>query len=168
MQKDSIHSLEDNYDETSKIRHDMKNYISSSLSMAEQGDNKELINYVQNISEEKINKINNYISLKRKVLSAVINSKLGTAEQKGFHMECVILNEIDNIANIDAGILLANLLDNALEACEKNKGKSEIMIKIWSEAGYYCIEISNTVEKDVLFDHPHLLTRKKDKNLHNL
>ena len=104
----------------------------------------------------------------RKILGAVINSKIGMAEHKGFDMQCVILNEMDSIKDIDVGILLSNLLDNAMEACDKNSGNSEIMLKIWSDAGYYCIEISNTVEIDVLDENPNLFTSKNNKELHGV
>ena len=40
MQEDSIRNLEVKYDETAKIRHDMKNHISCALKLAEQGENK--------------------------------------------------------------------------------------------------------------------------------
>ena len=168
MQEDSIRNLEVKYDETAKIRHDMKSHISCALKLAEQGDNKELIDYLNEISENKINKIVSYVKTERKILGAVINSKLGMAESKGFDMQCVILNEMDNIKDIDAGILLANLLDNAIEACDKNDKHSEIMLKMWSNAGYYCIEISNTVEIDVLAENPNLFTSKSNKELHGV
>lgn len=168
MQEDSIRNLEVKYDETAKIRHDMKSHISCALKLAEQGDNKELIDYLNELSENKINKIVSYVKTERKILGAVINSKLGMAESKGFDMQCVILNEMDNIKDIDAGILLANLLDNAIEACDKNDKHSEIMLKIWSDAGYYCIEISNTVEIDVLAENPNLFTSKSNKELHGV
>ena len=52
------------------------------------------------------------------------------AESKGFDMKCVILNEMDNIKDIDAGVLLANLLDNAIEACEKKiMGTQKLCLK---------------------------------------
>lgn len=168
MQEDSIRNLEEKYDETAKIRHDMKNYISCALSMAEQGDNKELIDYLKEISDNKIHTISSYVQINRKVLGAVINSKLGTAKRKGIEMQCIILSELENVSDLDAGIILANLLDNALEACEKNLGNSEIMLKIWNDAGYYCIEISNTVETDVLTNNPDLVTSKSDRELHGV
>lgn len=168
MQEDSIRSLEVKYDETTKIRHDIKNFIFCALKLAEQGDNEELINYLNELSESKINNIVSYVKTKRKILGAVINSKLGTAERKGYNMQCVILNEMNSIKDVDAGILLANLLDNAIEACDKNNGHSEIKLKIWSDAGYYCIEISNTVETDVLTENPDLITSKSNKELHGV
>ena len=42
------------------------------------------------------------------------------------------------------------------------------MLKIWSDAGYYCIEVSNTVEIDVLDENPNLFTSKSNKELHGV
>lgn len=168
MQEDSIRNLEVKYDETAKLRHDIKNHVSCALKLARQGDTEELTKYLNELSEDKINNIISYIKTKRKILGAVLNSKLAIAERKGIDMQCVILNEMDNIKEIDLGVLLANLLDNAIEACEKNKGPSEIMLKMWNKAGYYCIEIINTVERNILAENPNLYTSKANKELHGV
>ena len=83
-------------------------------------------------------------------------------------MQCYILSEFESISDMDIGILLANLLDNAIEACEKNIKTSEITVKTWTEAGYYFLEICNTVESDVLGDNPYLETNKIDSEFHGV
>lgn len=168
MQEKSINLLEEKYDETAKIRHDMKNYILNAIILAENNNNEELINYLKTISDEKIDNIKTYVQTKRKVLGAVINSKLSTAQKNGFKMQCSVLSELDNIADIDVAILLGNLLDNSLEACKKNTTPSEIFLKIWADAGYYLIEIQNTVDTVILDENPNLKTNKSDKKLHGI
>jgi signal transduction histidine kinase regulating citrate/malate metabolism len=168
MQEDSIRNLELKYDETAKIRHDMKNYISCALNLAEQKDNAALIEYLKEISEYKINPLSSYVKTKRRILGAVINSKLSIAEIKGIDMQCMILNEMDSIKDIDLGILIGNLLDNAIEACDKNSGHSKIILKMWNDAGYYCMEVCNTIETDVLSENPNLFTSKRNKDLHGI
>ncbi len=169
MQEDNIHNLEKQYDEITKIRHDMKNYLYCALNLAKQGDNNaELIKYLENLSKNKIDKIIDYVQVNRKILSIIINSKIGTAKNKNINIQCMVMSELDNISDIDVGILIANLLDNAIEACEKNKKESEIILKLWSNAGYYCINIMNTVETDVLINNPHLVTSKKNKMMHGI
>ena len=169
MQEDNIHNLEKQYDEITKIRHDMKNYLYCALNLAKQGDNNaELIKYLENLSKNKIDKIIDYVQVNRKILSIIINSKIGTAKNKNINIQCMVMSELENISDIDVGILIANLLDNAIEACEKNKKESEIILKLWSNAGYYCINIMNTVETDVLINNPHLVTSKKNKMMHGI
>lgn len=168
MQEDSIRNLELKYDETAKIRHDMKNYISCALNLAEQNDNAALIEYLKEISEYKINTLYSYVKTKRRILGAVINSKLSIAELKGIDMQCMILNEMDSIKDIDLVILLGNLLDNAIEACDKNNSHSKIILKMWNDAGYYCMEVCNTIETDILSENPNLFTSKRNKDLHGI
>lgn len=168
MQEKSITLLEEKYDETAKIRHDMKNYILNAIVLAENNNKEELINYLKTISDEKIDNIKTYVHTERKVLGAVINSKLSIAQKNGFKMQCSVLSKLDKIADIDVAILLGNLLDNSLEACEKNEIPSEIFLKIWSDAGYYFIEIQNTVDTAVLDENPNLNTNKSDKKLHGI
>ncbi len=168
MQSESIHALEQKYDETAKVRHDIKNYLSLALNMAEQRKYNELVQFLETLSDEKINSITSYINTKRSVLGAVLNSKLSKAKSSDIDMQCYILSELESITDMDLGILFANLLDNAIEACEKNKSRSEIIIKTWTEAGYYFLEISNTVESDILSNNPHLETNKADSDLHGV
>ena len=168
MQEESIQVLEESYNQTIKLRHDMKNHIGCVLQLAESGKLSDVITYLSELSDEKLNVISGYIKTQRNVIGAVLNTKMSKAKQMGVRMQCYLLSEMDTVSDVDAGILLANLLDNALEACEKNKSASDILLKIWAESGYYCLELSNTVETAVLLDNPELKTNKKDKNLHGL
>ena len=169
MQENNIHNLEKQYNEITKIRHDMKNYLSCALNLAKKSDdNKELIEYLKNLSKNKIDSVVDYVQINRRILSIIINSKIGVAKSKNINVRCVIMSELKNISDIDIGILIANLFDNAIEACEKNKNKSEIVIKIWESGSYYCIKIVNTVETDILINNPNLVTSKKNKKIHGI
>lgn len=168
MQEENIRLLEKSQNATSELRHDMNNYILCALEMAEKSEYAELTEYLKNLSKARVNSVKYYIHADRKVISAVINTKFAVAEENGVKTKCAILDEMKNIMDVDVAILLANLLDNSIEACAKNKGDSEITLKIWSDAGYYCIEIVNTVENDILKYNPELVTSKADKNLHGI
>lgn len=168
MQEKNLHILEEKYEETATLRHDMKHHISYALAMADQTKNAELVEYLKNLSDEKIIPADSYVVTKRNILNAVINSKFEIAKRHGFDVQCIVIDEMENISDLDCGILLGNLLDNAIEACEKNKETSAIILKIWSDAGYYCMELSNTVERNVLDENPQLLTSKNDKRLHGM
>ena len=93
---------------------------------------------------------------------------LSKAKRDSLTVQCYILSEFESISDMDLGILLANLLDNAIEACEKNNEDSEIIVKTWTEAGYYFLEISNTVESDILGCNPYLETSKTNSELHGV
>jgi len=166
MQEENIRILEKSYYETSKFRHDLNNYIICANEMADRSQFDELKIYLKNLSQKKSGSVRYYVHTNRKAIGAVINTKFSAAEFNGISTKCVILDEMENIVDIDAAILLANLLDNAIEACKNNVSASNIELKIWSDAGYYCIEITNTVEADILAINPKMITSKKDENLH--
>ena len=168
LQEENLHNLEKKYDETSKLRHDMKNHISCAIALAEQTDNMSLINYLKELSDEKLSSVDNYVNAGRNVINAIINSKFELAKKSNIDVRCVIADEMCNVSDTDIGILLGNLLDNSIEACMKNVGDSDILLKIWSDAGYYCIELSNTVERDILLENPNLITSKKDTRIYGL
>lgn len=167
-QEENLHNLEKKYDETSQLRHDMKNHISCAIALAEHTDNMSLINYLKELSDEKLSSADNYVNVGRNVINAIINSKFELAKKSNIDARCVIVDEMCNVSDTDIGILLGNLLDNSIEACMENTGNSDILLKIWSDAGYYCIELSNTVEKDILLENPNLITSKKDTRIHGL
>lgn len=168
MQEESIRLLEENYDKTAKIRHDIKNHLLCALRLVKDGDVENAIHYLEELTDEKLNSISGYIKTNRKVVGAVLNAKIGKAEQLGFQMHCCLASEMETVSDIEVGILLANLLDNALEACEKNMGASEIHLKSWEESGYYCLKLSNTAEFPILLQNPQLKTDKKDPSLHGI
>lgn len=168
MHENNLHDLEEKYDFIKKTKHDMKHFVSCCLEMAKSGENDELINYLENLSNAPRYNISSPVNVKRKILGAVINSKLNIAEQQNCSMKCIITDEFSNVTDMDIGLILSNLLDNALEACEKNNIPSEIQLKMWSDAGYYCLEIVNTVDYNVLEVNPQMKTRKKDNDIHGI
>ncbi len=168
MHENNLHDLEEKYDFIVKTKHDMKHFVSCCLEMAKSGENDDLINYLENLSNAPRYNISSPVNVKRKILGAVINSKLSIAEQQNCSMKCIITDEFSNVTDMDIGLILSNLLDNALEACEKNNIPSEIQLKMWSDAGYYCLEIVNTVDYNVLEVNPQMKTRKKDNDIHGI
>ena len=52
---------------------------------------------------------------------------------------------MDGVEDIDLNIVLSNLLDNAIEACEKEScEKKEIYLSLHKRAGYLVIIVENT------------------------
>ena len=95
-------------------------------------------------------------------------SKISEAKNKGIEF----FHEIDNlkgmeIEDIDLCSLLANLLDNAIEACEKiNDKKSLIVLKIKNRQSIFIIQLTNSVKKEMLEKTEIFKTDKKDIHIH--
>ncbi len=63
--------------------------------------------------------------------------------------------------------IIANTLDNAIEACEKAKEK-KIELYIFKVKNYLSITIKNTIEKSVLKTNPDLQSSKADLSIHGI
>lgn len=160
--------VQNSYSEAIQIKHDMKHYIDCSLSLARDGEYTKLMEYLEELSDNKLIFLSDYIRTDNAVLNAVLNSKIQIMKQKGIYVTYSIKMGKIEIADTDLSAILSNLLDNAIESCEKNKRKSCVDIRIFTSAAYLFIHIANTVEEDVAQNNPELKTTKKEKNLHGI
>lgn len=168
QQENSMIETDKMYEETAKIRHDMKNYISCALSLAETGEYEELKKYLNDFSSLKLGKIQNYVTTEYRVLNAVINSKLTLAEENSIAIDWSMSGELGYIREFDISILLSNLLDNAIEACVKNEIPSRLHFEMYNHNAYLCIKVVNTYNTAILGKNPSLRTTKPDKENHGL
>jgi sensor histidine kinase regulating citrate/malate metabolism len=98
-----------------------------------------------------------------------VNSKLQDAKEMGIEITSnVILPASVEVNTDDMVVILGNLLDNAIEACERVKGAKYIKLFMNYEAGCVIIRITNNFDKIINTNGRELVTRKKDKTLHGL
>lgn len=168
QQEKSMLETDQLYEETIKIRHDMKNYVSCALSLAENREYDKLGEYLREFSAVKLGKMRQYVKTDSKVVDAVLNNKLTAAAENNISIECVITGKTGAVAEMDLSILLSNLIDNAVEACNKNKISSRLRVDIHNNGSYLCIKIRNTYDKEVHGEKLSLKTTKADKSSHGL
>jgi len=102
-------------------------------------------------------------------IDVVINSKL--SKMKKEKIEASVNVEFPGNTDIlqnDVCTILSNLLDNAIEACEKNKDLSNKWIKITIRTINEMIlfKIENGLEEKPRFQNMKLITTKVDKTFH--
>ncbi len=170
MELQKKHSIElmDLYKQIQTMRHDMKNQLIGAYALIEDFDYNRALNYILAIIKN-IDFTKKFVFTENEMLNAIINNKFNEANDKGiktsFNINCDLGNKI-NI--VDINILFGNLLDNAIEACEKIKGEKEIFLTIEKQRGYISIQVNNSIENSVLQHNPNLLTVKTDKSNHGL
>lgn len=100
-----------------KIKHDMKNRLLGICALAE--SNKDFSNELKKIvGELEYNDKKIYTS--NEIFNTILSNKLYIAKQHGIKTSIAIMVPRRlNLDCSDAGILIGNLLDNAIEACEK-------------------------------------------------
>lgn len=82
-----------------------------------------------------------------------------------FQVECTTLSEAS--ASYDICILLSNLLDNALEACQEMAGKQPwIRVKLGRQGRMLWIHMVNSSSRMPVVKNGQFITSKPDKSLH--
>ena len=72
---------------------------------------------------------------------------------------------------IDISSIFSNLIDNAIEACNKineNNINKYITIKSTFIKGYYVVRCENSKSNELIIKNNKILTSKKDKFLHGI
>lgn len=167
QQTKSIMEINSKYDNIVKIRHDFKNYIACAAALINDGCYIEAKKYLEELGEKKIPKAGMYIHTTNYILNALLNSKFTLCSEKNIDTKCHISGTIEKIADIDFSILMANLLDNAIEACA-NIEKPLISVEIYDKKNYIGIIVGNTIKDSVLSKNANLNTTKSDNENHGI
>lgn len=164
MLQKSLDDTEQAFDLWRQSVHDYKNNIISLTHLAEDGDIEEIKEYLKK-ENELVNTKMFYIKTGNAMVDAMVNTKQKIAEQKGivFAVNAVIPEEC-KINGIDLANLLGNLIDNAIEASEKEK-HGYIDINIKQNKKFLMIVIKNKFVGTLMQD---MQTTKENKKLHGI
>lgn len=157
---ENLHNTMIENEEIRKLHHDMKHYITGIKAMLEQESKDSLTHYISEL-ETKISS-QRLIKTENNALSAILNIKNSTAKQKNISIRFAVLGRIPDLSDTDIFALFGNLIDNAIEACERSQQK-QVAVCIFEKGGFSHIEISNSIyDTDINFKK----TSKKDKTKH--
>lgn len=161
--------MEGVYDEQRKQLHDFKNHMSCVQGLLKNHAYEEANDYLRNMNENWIDEID-YINTNHVIANSVLNQKYKQARKKGIAM-ILSVNDLQGIPLKDEDIvtLLANLLDNAIEACEKaTKQAKMIHVRFWYENHNIYISTKNPVEQPLSIHNGKIQTTKADKKKHGI
>ena len=167
-QEKNLIEIKQSYEEIRKIRHDMKNYVECAATLLHNGKGSEAESYLSSLLENKISFGTQIVLTKSDAVNAIISSKIALCNKQNINFHYEITGSLERIPELDLSILLANLLDNAIEASGKIKDNREINLKIYNERNYLVILICNHIRESVLDKNPNLRTTKKDKLQHGV
>jgi len=121
-QKQQASELQMLMEATSNLRimkHDMANHIAVSKKLLQRNDIDELMNY-WNAYELELQNTNHLISSGNTIIDCVVTAKLETSNNKGIHtIHSIFLPDKIPIEGLHLSTLLANLFNNAIEACNR-------------------------------------------------
>ena len=127
-----------------KKNHDFKSHIGCIRELLGSGEYDKAKAYVAEIGIGYVDEMN-YVNTNHTIVNAIINQKYKLAKEKGITM-ILSLNDLSNIIIKDEDIvtILANLLDNAIEACDKiTTGNKIIKFKFVLENDEIYISVRN-------------------------
>lgn len=129
-----------------KVSHEYKNQITCIQSLCEKEKYGELKEYLKQIGGELLHDLD-YIDTNHIIVNAVINAKYQEAIQKNILMICKV-NDLSGLTMkaSDLVVLLSNLLNNAIEACEKCETERILKIKCIYEENELIFSIKNTYD----------------------
>ncbi len=137
-------SLESNYQRMRELWHDLKNHISLLKHFVREGDYRRAEEYLQVFSEE-VDAIALPVKTGSFYLDAVLSDKLSVARKAGIRMQL----ELDRISEIplqpdEICSVFGNLLDNAIEACEKVESNPWIRLQLWEREDELLLSVQNS------------------------
>lgn len=150
-----------------KTEHDLKHHLLSVLGMIEAGDMQYAENYLKSLLYEYETSIFKYISIDNSAVNSILNLKIGRCHANKIDIKIEIESDFSDFSDIDICVLLANLLDNAIEA-SANVELPKISVSIKNNKNYLCINVRNRINSSILEINKELKTTKNDKSNHGL
>lgn len=150
VEKQQIKAMQQRLEETEsfygsirKVRHEMKNHMTNIKGLVESEEYGEVNVYIRKL-DETIQELEYRYTTGNPVTDVIINDKWRRAEKSGIHFE-VDFHYTEQIPVFDIGIILNNLLDNAIEACEKvDMQQRYIRLTLKKKRRFLFFEIENS------------------------
>lgn len=124
--------VENMYNQTRGWRHDYRNHIQVLKNYAELGDMEAVKSYLSELAED-LETVDMALKTGNRMADVILNSKISLARSKEIQVRADAHVPVTlSIADIDLCIILGNLFDNAIEACQGLPGQ-ERMIRVYMD-----------------------------------
>lgn len=136
--------LEQKYQESRKIIHDMKNHLQAVEALCNASRSEEGQEYMQDIYHM-LNVLGECYYSDVKMLNIILNEKIRRAQSKDIQVEAKIgETDLSHMRDIDLTAVFANLLDNAIEAASVSEEKW-IHLKIDTIHEFVAVSLENSI-----------------------
>ncbi len=153
-----------NYVEIKTLKHDLKHQLSIIRGFLE---NEDLSGAILNLDlySSEIKNLENTFYTGNYVIDYVIALKIKNARNNGISVKCEVATFDIKYDLSNLGIILGNILDNAIENCNHSK-KIEFILK--EVEGLIMIRLTNTIDNEKNISNINFKTTKKNKKMHGL
>ena len=144
--------LEEQYSRSERLRHDLKNHIIALRGLLENKDWEKMKCYLDNMADSADLRAGEEITGNR-VVDILLYQKRKSAEERNIIWECdAQVPKICCINEFDLCVLFGNILDNAVEACERLQSRSShcdmqpfIIVRAEIVKKCFLLEVKNSV-----------------------
>lgn len=162
-QRDEVQNI---YQTMRAWRHDYHNHIQSIKALLSMGKNEQLSEYLDNL-ESDLDSIDIAIRTGNVGLDAILSSKVSIARKKKIDVNCTAkVPDQLKITDVHLCAIVGNLMDNAIEACEKieNSEKRFIRVYIGLFKSQLYISVSNSTNQKKRKKLSELITSKQGEH----
>ncbi|WP_275443531.1 sensor histidine kinase [Petralouisia muris] len=179
VEQQQVHAIQERMEEVEQfyhgicqMKHEMKNHMTNIKGLVRNGSYGDIEQYIDHM-DESMNVFELTIKTGNTVADVIVNDKQKAAEKQGIQFQSEFsYPKSDGYNAYDIGVIINNLLQNALEACEKMaEGKRYIYLSGRQKKKFYLINVKNSFEGEVTFDtktNLPLSTKGEDISLHGI
>ena len=164
--------MEEQYSRSERLRHDLKNHVIALSGLWEEKEWEKLGSYLKKM--EKSGELGTHEEATgNRVVDVLLHQKRKTAQEQGIVWECdVQIPKFCNISEFDLCVLFGNILDNAVEACERSGSREAecgelpfIHVHAGVVKKCFLLEVTNSTEAA---GRPHSDTGKENPREHGI
>lgn len=165
IQTESISSLEKSYRSQRQATHDYNNQLQTIYRLLSDGNGTAALTLVEQLLEEQSDRIFSVHS-GHPIVDAVAHQKCQSARERGITVSFQV-NDLSGISMKmnELVVLLSNLLDNAIEGCERWDGERKLECIILLQQGNLFLSVRNT-SPEVMIRGRKISTTKQPKAEH--
>lgn len=155
-------SISENFDRQRRKTHEYKNQMMCIEALIKKKEYGELEKYIEGINDRLTHELD-IIATNHIIVDAILNTKYQEMVSKNI----VFVFKINDLSKIsvrdeDIIVILSNLLNNAVEACEKCNSEKIVKLKLVKEDDIVIISVRNTYDGKVIYDGEEIQTSKKE------
>ena len=151
--QERMEEVEQFYDGIRRMKHEMRNHMTNIKGLYESRNFGEMEQYITRM-DESMNVFELAIKTGNPVTDVIVNDRQKAAEKQGIQFQSgFIYPKSERYNAYDIGIIINNLLQNALEACGRmNTVNRYISITSRQKKKFFLIEVRNSFEGEIVMD----------------
>ena len=165
-----IHEAEQFYTRIRQLKHEMRGHMTNIKGLVQSGEYASLEDYIAKM-DESMSGFELTLQTGNPVTDVIVNDIRRRSLDLGIRFQVDFHYRPPGFDAFDVGIILQNLLQNAVEACEKvSEGERFIVLTGKRKGRFFLIEVKNSFAGEVIFGQDGLpvTTKQEDAPMHGI